>query len=568
MLKKLTSLFLVFTLLSNTLQPSVAAQQGRQTSEGQSTTSSADCDALLKAAKAEAATGAEKKSTKSKILGILKDPADALEKGRRKLVGAGRQWTKEQQCQALIAKSLFATPLRPQPTVTQSDPQEVVYNPANTEQAQALRARVQEVGRKYASRRKLTPAEEKEVQEAYFPFFRYAEAAGIKSESQLRPRPVRFVRKDTVLIPPRTDVKMRLLGGCMDAGLPASPRGEKLHLVFPDSRLLPSTFQPIYGALMRHAAEHPDEASQAQVQRIVWNMRHGCFRKMNELRALRLQKEDEQLLDSLVPGAAAAFKKECQSFDWGELGKEMLRGLVSGGTRLDFNPAGLVDANQAVLRTVRQQEGIPVSERLPENDNSDYSLLQDGVGIKNEHYGGAGGTDITIRNATDEPVEFTPVGWTMESRRSTQRIYLSGISNAESEIDAEDLFWLALLFLGPELLALRLARLAWLARAARLAEASRLSRFVADIVSAAAKGKGNFGLGRATFKDAMEAGKSWVREGYRIASDGKTMISKDGLRQFRPPSAKPNLGKTQANFEWRSVNQGPWQGNGHLDITP
>lgn len=50
------------------------------------------------------------------------------------------------------------------------------------------------------------------------------------------------------------------------------------------------------------------------------------------------------------------------------------------------------------------------------------------------------------------------------------------------------------------------------------------------------------------------------------ASDGKTMISADGLRQFRPPSFKPKLGKTQANFEWRNVNQGQWQGNGHLDI--
>jgi hypothetical protein len=478
MSKGILSILLVFTLIGITLPPPASAQQAkslqpeRQTEEGQTPTSSVDCAALLKAAKAEADAGKEKKSTKGKIWGVLKDPADALEKGRRKLVGAGRQWTKEQQCQALIAKSLFATPLHPPKTVAQSNPQEVIYNPANPEQARTLLAQAQEIEQKYANRQSLTPDEEREVQEAYFPFFRYAEAVGIKEESQLQPQPVKFIRKDTVLIPPRTDVRMRLSGGCMDAGLPAAPRGEKLHMVFPDSRLLPSTFQPIYSALMRYAAEHTDEATQAQVQRIVWNMRHGCFRKMNELRALRLQKEDEQLLDSLVPGTAATFKKECQNFDWGELGKEMLRGLVSGGTRLDFNPVGLVDANQAIIRTVRQQEGISVREPLPENDNSDYSLLQDGVAIKNEHPGGAGTTDIVVRNTTDQLVEFTPVGWTMEGRRSTQRIYIRGISSAEISIDPIDALLLATMFMPGSWL-LRAARAAWLARAARLAEASR-----------------------------------------------------------------------------------------------
>ena len=82
----------------------------------------------------------------------------------------------------------------------------------------------------------------------------------------------------------------------------------------------------------------------------------------------------------------------------------------------------------------------------------------------------------------------------------------------------------------------------------------------------AIKGKGNFGLGSGTRAEAIELGKAWVGENYKVASDGKTMISSNGLRQFRPPSLKPRLGKTQANFEWRNVNKGQWQGNGHLDI--
>ncbi len=92
------------------------------------------------------------------------------------------------------------------------------------------------------------------------------------------------------------------------------------------------------------------------------------------------------------------------------------------------------------------------------------------------------------------------------------------------------------------------------------------------ILQDASKGKGNFGVGQATRDEAMEIGKAWVGDGYRAASDGTTLISKDGLRQFRPPSVKPNLGKVQANLEWRNSSTNSeifskeWQGNAHLDI--
>ena len=89
---------------------------------------------------------------------------------------------------------------------------------------------------------------------------------------------------------------------------------------------------------------------------------------------------------------------------------------------------------------------------------------------------------------------------------------------------------------------------------------------ISGILRDAVRGKGNFGLGSATITEAEKAGLAWVGTGYKIASDGKTMISSNGLRQYRPPSYKPKLGRTQANFEWRNINEGRWQGNGHLDI--
>lgn len=90
---------------------------------------------------------------------------------------------------------------------------------------------------------------------------------------------------------------------------------------------------------------------------------------------------------------------------------------------------------------------------------------------------------------------------------------------------------------------------------------------ISGIVRDAAKGKGNFGIGAGTQGQAATAGRSWIGEGSKLASDGKTLVSRDGLRQWRPPSFKPNLDKWQSNFEWRIEPRGQWQGNGHLDIT-
>jgi RHS repeat-associated protein len=89
----------------------------------------------------------------------------------------------------------------------------------------------------------------------------------------------------------------------------------------------------------------------------------------------------------------------------------------------------------------------------------------------------------------------------------------------------------------------------------------------AAIVRDAAAGSGNFGLGSGTVAQAAKAGQEWVGSGYRTASDGTTLLSEDGLRQWRPPSYKPKLDKWQSNFQQRLVPRGPWDDNGHLDIT-
>ena len=99
----------------------------------------------------------------------------------------------------------------------------------------------------------------------------------------------------------------------------------------------------------------------------------------------------------------------------------------------------------------------------------------------------------------------------------------------------------------------------------KISRLQKLAKY-SGILRNAAKFKGNFSIGKGTFNEAMELGKAWVGKGYKVASDGKTLISKSGLRQFRPPSFKPNLGLQQANFEWRLPGQKRWLGNAHFTI--
>jgi hypothetical protein len=87
-----------------------------------------------------------------------------------------------------------------------------------------------------------------------------------------------------------------------------------------------------------------------------------------------------------------------------------------------------------------------------------------------------------------------------------------------------------------------------------------------DMLMAASRGKGQFGVGSATAADADILGHAWVGEGYTIASDGTTIVSADGLRQYRPPAYKPRQGRYQANLEWKLHGLRAWQSNAHIEI--
>ena len=92
------------------------------------------------------------------------------------------------------------------------------------------------------------------------------------------------------------------------------------------------------------------------------------------------------------------------------------------------------------------------------------------------------------------------------------------------------------------------------------------SEKVLRIVKEAGEKKGFFGLGSGTRAEADAAGKAWIGKDARWSSKGNALISKDKLRQYRPPLLKKGKKIVQANLESRLVPKGDWINNGHLDI--
>jgi hypothetical protein len=89
-------------------------------------------------------------------------------------------------------------------------------------------------------------------------------------------------------------------------------------------------------------------------------------------------------------------------------------------------------------------------------------------------------------------------------------------------------------------------------------------------------GKLNYGVGSGSRDEADRLGKIWVGDGAIPTTDGKGLVSADGLRIYRYPDSKPNAPEhlnptgVQANFETYQINPSTGEririGNGHMSI--
>jgi hypothetical protein len=367
-----------------------------------------------------------------KTVEVAKDPQKAIDQVKAWATGGSRKWTDEQKREANEAQALFNAQDSRQIDSSTLGFAGPIYDPNNASAAHAMMARVDAVRLKYKGRSRLTAAQAQEVSNAIMPFARAANALHLNS-TYFQPTSIKPDRTGSITIPAHTEVSLGLRVNCEDIGASAPQPGEKMHLV-PERTLLPDEFEPIFAKLLAYSQNHPE--AQAQVQRIVWNMRHGCFRDWEQGKALRLQPADNALLDELSPGASKIISDKCHKFNVGNFSKDVLAASLDGGARIDVNPVGLIDANQTTLRVVNAHAHIPITEPIP-NDNSDFSLIAPGVAVQSHNENaGATQTKITIRNTTDNPFTLRPPEIGLESRRPVQRFAIVGIDTAVAIIVA------------------------------------------------------------------------------------------------------------------------------------
>jgi hypothetical protein len=105
----------------------------------------------------------------------------------------------------------------------------------------------------------------------------------------------------------------------------------------------------------------------------------------------------------------------------------------------------------------------------------------------------------------------------------------------------------------------------WPLLAGALRETAESSR-----AALANKGSYNFSVGEFTSEQTQAMGEAWVGSGYTTTSRG-FLESANGLRQYRPPSAKNSPFATtgiQANLSQRLPGMTEWLANGHINVLP
>lgn len=262
------------------------------------------------------------------------------------------------------------------------------------------------------------------------------------------------IKFDQIVLPPNSLNTLKLRTYCLDKSDPAPKRNEKLYLV-PVGKMISSQIFPIYSSLMKYSHSHPEKHT--QIQRIIWNLR--STKNPSEIR-----NEDYALLDTIHPGASQIVHSYFNTkkltgmatdliadtagkfLNQHGLGKNLLNQQNLVSTALH----SLSQSNSQVNIILRSLGSMPVSGLIP-NDNSDYSLLTDGVAVKATHQGGARSSELTIRNTTDHPVVFQPAQFALESKRKTQRLGVGGVDNIKQEEGSSSKYFIAFVARGPSL---------------------------------------------------------------------------------------------------------------------
>lgn len=225
----------------------------------------------------------------------------------------------------------------------------------------------------------------------------------------------------TITLPPGFMVTVNQKGYCMDSGLPAPGKDEKLSLTSA-GKLIPPPLLPLYKAIMQKA--YRDEPYRNSMQTIVWTLRSaGNPTGM----AANVDRKTLQLMEDALPGGAQQFADyhngqimQAQLLD--KLGKKIA--IKTGGKKV--NPFDLIDpkkSEQAMADLFKSHTAAmnqPVTGAVPQ-DNRDYQMISPTVATFS-----VGTSTLTPRillaNAGNAPVNIDLTDYVMQPARRAQRI--------------------------------------------------------------------------------------------------------------------------------------------------
>lgn len=363
------------------------------------------------------------------------------------------------------------------------------------------------------------------------------------------------------IVPPHSKIVKIFKSYCLDEDIPAPTKGEKMHLIKIDE-VLKGKYLDAYLAIIDHAKK---TGKYKTIQSMIWKVRKKAA---HPLVTPQLNNNESRF----ITGA----------------NRKLLEVLFEQGGFSNFGELFAAAAERIRNRHLKMSGVYPIP-----NDHSEYTLLTDGVASRIISLGGANNLTIEIANNTPHPYAFIPTEVVAQSKRKVQRLglqpqieslildFIPFIGNLKGAYE---------LLTGKDYITGEKIDRWWAAAAVLAGGWAKVNKFstvgkakkgikqspddwpiISGNLRAASKGKGNFNIGKGTREQANVMGKAWVGNGYTTASNGKILISKDGLRQYRPPSKKPNspYAKTgvQSNYQSRRQPSGIWKNNGHFDIT-
>lgn len=225
----------------------------------------------------------------------------------------------------------------------------------------------------------------------------------------------------TITLPPGFMVTVNQTGYCMDSGLPAPGKDEKLSLTSA-SKLIPKQLMPLYKAIMQKA--YRDEQYRGSMQIIVWTLRsagnpHGM--------AANVDRKTLQRMEDAMPGGAQLFVDyhngqimQAQMLD--KLGKKI---AIKTGNK-QINPFDLIDpkkSEQAMADLFKSHTSAmnqPVTGAVPQ-DNRDYQMIAPTVATFSVGTGSLT-PRILLANAGNTPVNIDLTNYVMQPARRAQRI--------------------------------------------------------------------------------------------------------------------------------------------------